>query len=100
MCLCPAAQVNARPPAHNAPQPAFEEEEQEMDVEQQEEEVLAPVVSVPDKGVYQNLVHASTLVSVNKLEAYIKERDNITDGFVPEYNVSHCCWCSRALAQG
>ena len=110
MCLFPAQQVNAHPPpnnahprahprahnahplpdnahlpTHNAPQPAFDEQEGEQDVEP-----LAPVVPVPDKGIYQNLVHASTLVKVDKLEGYIKERDTITDGFVPEYNVSHC----------
>ena len=95
MCLFPAAHANTPPPPDNTPPPArneaaFEEEPQEQDGEQ-DVEPLSEVVPVPDKGIYQNLVHASTLVSVDKLEAYIKERDTITDGFVPEYNVSHCC---------
>ena len=59
-------------------------------VEQDEDEDSADdrVKTVPDEAIYQNLVHVSTVVQVDELEAYIKERDSISDGFVPEYNVS------------
>ncbi|KAI0221423.1 hypothetical protein LSAT2_027240 [Lamellibrachia satsuma] len=52
----------------------------------QEEEEVERVNPVPEEGIYMNLVHASTMVQVDKLEAYIKERNTIRDGFVPEYN--------------
>ena len=59
-------------------------------VEQDEDEDSAyeRANTVPDEAIYQNLVDVGTVVLVDELEAYIKERDNISDGFVPEYNVS------------
>ncbi|KAI0218038.1 hypothetical protein LSAT2_030224 [Lamellibrachia satsuma] len=59
------------------------QDEGELDQEEEEVERVNPV---PEEGVYMNLVHASTMVQVDKLEAYIKERNTIRDGFVPEYN--------------
>ena len=44
--------------------------------------------AVPDEAICQNLVHVSTVVQVDELESYINERDSISDGFDPEYNVS------------
>ena len=44
--------------------------------------------TVPDEAIYQNLVDVGTVVQVDELEAYIKQRDIISDGFVTEYNVS------------
>ena len=59
-------------------------------VEQGEDEDSAYEIvnTVPDEAIYQNLVDVGTVVQVDELEAYIKERDIISDGFVPEYNVS------------
>ena len=59
-------------------------------VEQDEDEDSADerVKAVPDEAIYQNLVDVGTVVQVDELEAYIKQRDIISDGFVPEYNVS------------
>ena len=64
------------------------QDEGELDQEEEEVERVNPV---PEEGIYMNLVHASTMVQVDKLEAYIKERDTIRDGFVPEYNVRPGC---------
>ena len=65
--------------------PQVAQAERELDQEEEEVERVNPV---PEEGIYMNLVHASTMVQVDKLEAYIKERDTIRDGFVPEYNVN------------
>ena len=65
-----------------------EEVQAAVDQDEDEDSVDERVKVVPDEAIYQNLVHVSTGVKVDELEAYIKERDSISDGFVPEYNVS------------
>ena len=42
----------------------------------------------PEENIYEKLTNDKTLVQVAALEVYVRDRDNVPNGFLAEYKVS------------
>ena len=48
----------------------------------------AAVQQQPEEHIYEKLNNDDTLIQVAALQAYVKDRDKVPGGFLPEYKVS------------
>ena len=48
----------------------------------------AAVQQQPEEHIYEKLSNDKTLIQMAALQAYVKDRDKVSGGFLPEYKVS------------